>query len=618
MFRQQVALQAELAKPMPERYRLAAALARRAQPMLAAPAGDRARAMQALAAIEGPIDDPTDTEALDDAVERCLDAITADPSCARAWLFAGRLLCSYGFLEDFTYHARPLRDGLKLLERAFELDPADPDAFEGLLQCELLLRRDEQAHEMLATLQASGRDPFLLGVGRGIWFWLHENFKLAEEWFAKAVAAAPQTEPERKGWALVWLGMALHKQGNLPLADARMGEGVLLGRPHRLKLHLWSKLKHARGKYDEAFELNRRSLTFGLFDAGQQWRQELLVWFRRLSFAPKARFSLAEEVKLGIDGPFKYAGSEFVYTGDAECAQEDDDEFVPTFRVNLFLEGEHLPIVTDIADPGASFEGRARLTTRVLETKTLEKRPLQPGERFKPGQYVMKDERSGTVFHVFLMKRHNLHNPYLDLPEDARSVFDLDRQAMQRFENAPWDVRLMLADHGFDPLLGALSACKLCDSFLRFAGGIGVDLETGLAVKGGDWRNESPATLDMRKHVTVRALQTSPGKYWLRTFGMCKFLRPELEITELPHELVEGARSLLMEAAAQAASGAILREGELAGSPKCPMLLRPSKRGTEGMAPRVVFELVDLSPGKEPAAAGATKGIQALLHIHHK
>lgn len=602
---------------MPERYRLAAAMARRLAPLATAKAGDAAKALNLLTGIEGPIDDPTETEALDDAIERCVDAISADPHCYRAWMFAGRLLISYGFLEDFTYHPRPLRDALKLLERARELDADDPDAFEGLLQCELLLRRDEQAHEMLNDLQKSGRDPFLLGVGRGIWFWLHDNFKLAEEWFAKAVQHAPTGEPERLGWALCWLGMALQRQGNLPLADARMGEGVLLGRPHRLKLHLWSKLKHARGRYDEAFELNRRSMTFGLFEAGQLWRQELLVWFRRLSFMPKAPFSLPEEVKHNIDGPFKYVGSEFVYTGDAECAQDDDDEeFVPTFRVNLFLEGENLPVVSDIADPGASFEGRAKLTTRVLEAKTLEKRPLQPGERFKPGQYIMRDERAGTVFHVLLMKRHNLHDPYLDLPEDARTVFDLDRTAVKRFENAPWDVRLMLAEPGFDPLIGALSACKLCDSFLRFAGGIGIDLETGLAVKGGDWRNESPATLDPRKHVVVRALQTSPGKYWLRTHGLCKFLRPELEVTELPHELVEGARSLLMEAASEAAAGAILREGDIVGSARCPMQLRASKRGTEGGTPRVVLEMVDLSAGREPVAAGATKGIQALLHIH--
>lgn len=616
MFRQERSLQAELGKPIPERYRLASALARRAVPLATGKAGDAGKALAILGGIESPVDDPTDTEALDDALERCLDALVADPHCVRAWVFAGRLLISYGFLEDFSYHPRPLRDALKLLERARDLAPADPDAFEGLLHCELLLRRDEQAGDLLAELQKSGRDPFLLGIGRGIWFWLHDNFKLAEEWFARAVAAAPEGEPERLGWALCWLGMALQRQGNLPLADARMGEGVLLGRPHRLKLHLWSRLKHVRGRYDEAFELNRRSLTFGLFEPGQAWRQELLVWFRRLGFVPRGPFSLPEEAKAGIDGPFKFSGSDFVYTGDAECAQDDDDEFVPAFRVNLFLEGEHLPVVSDIADPGASFEGRAKLTTRVLESRTLEKRPLQPGERFKPGQYIMRDERAGTVFHVLLMKRHNLHDPYLDLPEDARGVFDLDRGAVRKFENAPWDVRLMLAEPGYDPLLAALSACKLCDSFLRFAGGIGVDLETGQAVKGGDWRNESPATLEIRKHVVVRALQTSPGLYLLRTGGLCKFLRPELEVRDLPHELVEGARSLLLEAAQEAALGAILREGDVVGSVRCPMQLRAAKRGTEEGTPRVTLELIDLNAGRDPVAAGATRGIQALLHIH--
>src|SRR5690606_6135259 len=111
---------------------------------------------------------------------------------------------------------------------------------------------------------------------------------------------------------------------------------------------------------------------------------------------------------------------EKVETGEMDDRQDDEEEFVPLFRANLFLEGEHLPAVSEIADPAASFEGRARLTVRVLEPKTFEKRPLQPGERFRPGQYIMTDEQAGTVFHVLLMKRHNLHNPYLDLPEDAR------------------------------------------------------------------------------------------------------------------------------------------------------------------------------------------------------
>src|SRR5690606_957202 len=110
--------------------------------------------------------------------------------------------------------------------------------------------------------------------------------------------------------------------------------------------------------------------------------------------------SLPEEKTAGIDGPFRFVGGEHVDTGDVDDRHDDDDEFVPTFRANLFLEGEHLPVVSEIADPGASWEGRAKLTVRVLDPRTFEKLPLSPGERFKPGQYVMMDERAGTVFHV--------------------------------------------------------------------------------------------------------------------------------------------------------------------------------------------------------------------------
>ncbi|MCA8910654.1 MAG: hypothetical protein KDB82_03030, partial [Planctomycetes bacterium] len=170
-------------------------------------------------------------------------------------------------------------------------------------------------------------------------------------------------------------------------------------------------------------------------------------------------------------------------------------------------------------------------------------------------------------------------------------------------------------DHGFDPLIGALATCKLCDAFIRFAGGIGIDLETGLAVQGGDWRNEGPQSLDMRKHVVVRAVETGKARYHVRTHGLCKFRRGELEIRELPFELVEGARSLLMEAAEEAAKGAIYHEGDMVGSPRQPMMLIAGRETDEETGTREVYELVDVNAGREPVQSGATRGIQALLHI---
>ena len=611
MFQRERTPEALLSRPIPERYRLAGALVKQALALTGQPAGDSTRASELLKPIESRLDDPTDLETLDDAVERCVDALSADPQHVPALIAVGNALIQYGYVDDWNYHTRPLRDARKLLERALELSPRHEYALEGLLRCELLARRFEPANDLLQDIKDDDALTCVHALARGYWFALHENWKTAEDWFTQAAKATE--DPERKAWALVHLGDALTRQQNLQLADARMGEGVLTGAPHRLRLHLWSKLKFLRGRYDEAWELNRRSLTFGRFEPGQLWRQELLVYFRRLSFVPSQAFSLPEEKAKQIDGPFRFIGGEHSDTGDVDDRREDEDEFVPAFRANLFLEGEHLPIVSEIADPGASWEGRARLSVRVLDPRTFEKMPLTPGERFKPGQYVMTDEKAGTVFHVLLMRRHNLHNPYLDLPEEARSVFDFDRTAMQKFENAPWDIRLMLADHGLDPLLGALATCKLCDAFIRFAGGIGVDLETGLAVQAGDWRNEGPQSLDIRKHVIVRATETGKGRYNLRTWGLCKFRRPELELRELPFELVEGARSLLLEAGEEAAQGAIYHEGDFIGSPRQPMMLISARETGEEAAVREVLELVDVNAGREPVQSGAVRGIQALL-----
>lgn len=613
MFQRERSPEALLSRPVPERYRLAGALVKRALALLEKPAGDSARAKDLHAAIEGQLDDPTDIETLDDAIERCVDALSADPTYVPGLVTAGNALVQYAFIEDWTYHPRPLRDARKLLQRALELEPGNQPAIEGLLRCELFAHRFEPAGDFLKDIKDDPALAYVHALGRGLWFALHQNWKVAEDWLAQAARATE--DPVRRSVALIELGLTLAQQGNLQLADARMGEGVLIGEPNRLRLHLWSKLKYQRGRYDEAWELNRRSLTFGRFETGQLWRQELLVYFRRLGFVPGREFSLPEEQARQIEGPFRFVGGEYVDTGDVDDRHDDEDEFVPAFRANLFLEGEHLPIVSEIADPEASWEGRARLHVRVLDPRTFEKMPLSPGERFKPGQYVMTDEQAGTVFHVLLMRRHNLHNPYLDLPEDARSVFDFDRQAMQRFENAPWDVRLMLADHGFDPLLGALATCKLCDAFIRFAGGIGIDLETGLAVQAGDWRNESPQSLEIRKHVIIRAVETGKGRYHLRTYGLCKFRRAEMEIRELPFELVEGARSLLLEAGEEAAKGAIYHEGDLVGSPRQPMMLMPGRETGEEASTREVLELVDVNAGREPVQSGATRGIEALMHI---
>lgn len=85
--------------------------------------------------------------------------------------------------------------------------------------------------------------------------------------------------------------------------------------------------------------------------------------------------------------------------------------------VNLFIEGEHLPVVSDIADP---VEGRAKLTVRYVDPRTLEKQPLLTGARFRTGQYVFMDERAGTICHALIVKRAEKRNPYRDLPEQDR------------------------------------------------------------------------------------------------------------------------------------------------------------------------------------------------------
>ncbi|MEE9312880.1 MAG: hypothetical protein V3V10_10785 [Planctomycetota bacterium] len=602
MFQRQRNTESVLKRTAPPRYRLASALIKRVN--LTGKAGNAARATELLEFVPSPLDDPTDLEILDDAVERCVDALTADPTHVPALLRLATVLSFYGYIDAFVWHPAPLKDARKFADRAFELQPDDPIVLEILLRIYLLGGRFELASDFLNDLRISGKRPWLCGFARGLSFALNGKHSSASEQFQLA-AYAEDANDEQKSEALMHLGLCLQATNDLTAADEAMGRSVLSGRPHRLRLHYWSKLKNARGRYDEAWELNRRSMTFGEFPEAQRWKLELLVYFRRISFVPKCGFALPEEQEAKVDGPYKYTGGEQVFTGD--LADAKDDEYVPAFRANLFLEGEHLPVVSEIADPGASFEGRAKLRVHMIDPRSFEKRPLLTGERFKPGQYIMEDERSGTVFQVLLLKRHNLHNPYLDLPEDSRTVFDFDRSVMQRFENAPWDVRLMLANHGFDTLRGVLDTCKLCDSFLRFAGGIGVDLETGMAVQGGDWRNEGFANFDISKQVKVAAVYSESGAH-LVTRGLCKFKRPEIEVKEVPLDMVEGTREVLLDAARQAASGEYYRTGRVIGLKAATMVLKKS-RIEEGERQRL--EMVDLIRGN--AGKNANSGLRAMI-----
>ncbi len=628
MFEQDKSLEAVMARSMPPRFRLAAALLRRIgsvmegagarsstriQP-LPAVKRDSERAARLLSGFEGKLDDPSNFEELDDAIERGVDALLADNQCLQALLLVARALILHSHVEDWVCHPRPLKEARRLLLLARELAPENPAVKEYLLRCELLLHRFEAASFMLDELKASGSLPHIAALGRGIFFDLQDKFKLADSSYAEAAANAP--DAEAKSWALVYQARCVANLGDLGRADTLMARGVLAGRPHRQRLHLWSNLKFHRKRYEEAWELNRRALSFGEYEDAMWARQYLLAYFRRLSFTPKPPASLPEEIEAKVDGPKVFTGSKMV-TGDVMAASpESDEDFVPTMRVNLFIEGDHLPVVSEIADPGASFEGRAKLSVRYVDPRTLEKQPLTPGARFRTGQYVFLDERAGTVYHALIVKRAEKRNPYRDLPEQDRQFFRLDDKAMARFDKAPWDVRLYIAEHGHDPLMGVLNFCKLVDSFLRHGGGIGVDVETGLAVHGGDWRNEGPQSFDIGKHVVVHVEETAPESFWMHTHGLCKFLRPELELYDIPGKLVEGAWARLMEAATEAATGALVREGELVGDPQQPLFVRHGRKRPEddaGHNLRLRVELVDVSPTQEPLESGAARGIEALI-----
>lgn len=536
-------------------------------------------------------------ERLDTCIENAADGLAVAPTNADLIEYLAECLLWRCHVEGWRFHRGLAREAMRLMEPVAAIRPSWVFAVASLAA-----GRSEQAMEH-ATTHATVAEAELI---RAVTCDLHDRDRDALVHWRNAFKNE-RASLEIKALAAYGLAETLVKHGDMDEADARFADALYAVGASRYLLCRWASVKFKRAKYSVAWELNRRALTFGYFDRGVYQRHEFLDYFRRLGFVPEHRPMLDEELKRGVDGLLHYVGGERTTTGEI-ATSDDDDEFIPTFRVNLFIEGETPPRIADIASPDASFEGRAKLEARVLDPRTLQPVEVDLNERFRTGQYVLSDQASGAVFHVLLMKRRNLHNPYLDLPERDREVFDFDRTLMQRFENAPWDVRLLVADHGFDPMQGVLAACKLCDSFLRHAGGIGVDLETGRAITGGQWRNEGPQSFDVTKHVHIEAVESN-GRVRLQTHGLCKFLRPELRLESLALDQVEHARSVLVRACDMAARGRPYRAGDRVGSKRAPMVLNRVK---DPKSRHPVLALLDwAATGKLSMSSG--RGILGLL-----
>ncbi len=185
---------------------------------------DSERAARLLSGFDGKLDDPSNFEELDDAIERGVDALLADNQCLQALLLVSRALILHSHVEDWVCHPRPLKEARRLLLLARELAPDNPAVKEFLLRCELLLHRFEAASFMLDELKASGSLPHIAALGRGIFFDLQDKFKLADSSYADAAASA--ADAESKSWALVYQARCVANLGDLARADTLMARGV--------------------------------------------------------------------------------------------------------------------------------------------------------------------------------------------------------------------------------------------------------------------------------------------------------------------------------------------------------------------------------------------------------
>jgi hypothetical protein len=100
---------------------------------------------------------------------------------------------------------------------------------------------------------------------------------------------------------------------------------------------------------------------------------------------------------------------------------------------------------------------------------------------------------------------------------------------------------------------------------------------------------------------------------WLRTHGIIKFGRPELEIYRVTPETSARAIDTLENFTEYVIRERPIAPGHTVGNPSRPLMARPGRRHDDYWEGTPVLELVDVDRKGSPFPAGANNGLAAMI-----
>jgi hypothetical protein len=103
-------------------------------------------------------------------------------------------------------------------------------------------------------------------------------------------------------------------------------------------------------------------------------------------------------------------------------------------------------------------------------------------------------------------------------------------------------------------------------------------------------------------------VSAEPDGLWLRTRGLVRFGRPEIEVYGVAPDDGSAAEAALGRVAAFVAGGGTIEPGRMLGVGASRLVAREGERNRERWGDTVVLELVDVDPSGEPQESGRSLG----------
>ena len=190
---------------------------------------------------------------------------------------------------------------------------------------------------------------------------------------------------------------------------------------------------------------------------------------------------------------------------------------------------------------------------------------------------------------------------------------EVDEGAAELFERARTGVLINMLDPGNDVVGAARYAYRLADRFAALGNGCTNDFFGRRFFAPGGWEMpDADPSFDPTEHVSLYADQLHDG-LWLRTHGLIKLGRPELEIFRITSEMASRALQTIASFVDYAVRERPIAPGHTIGNPNRPLLARPGSRQIDYWEGTPVLELVDVDRKGSPFPSGANNGLAAMI-----